>query len=129
MDSVMQTILSSPYIVMGIAIVIFIISLISLVKRIFGFFATLIVLSIALISGYTIINYELVHDAIVEWHTGTKKDNGAIDTLEHKIETNIEEVKQYGGNLIEKMSDYLDEEHKSEPKPTTPAPAPKPETK
>lgn len=66
MDTLVDTLISSPWLLKGLALVIFAIALVFIFKRLAGFAITIILIVAALGSGYTIFNYDQVSSYLRE---------------------------------------------------------------
>lgn len=91
MDQVTNFIFSTSFLGLAVAIIIFIITLALLVKRIIGFFITLLLLAFTIVSGYAVINHEIISKALEQYFEG--RDSGAIEELKRKVAHDIDELK------------------------------------
>lgn len=109
------------------AVIIFIITLVMLVKRLIGGVIFVILLAFALLSGLAIANHDLFREIL----TGFKYEPEKFreDTYTHyknQIQKAIEEIKDAYEHQAKKIESAYDTYHKtSETDKTTPAPAPK----
>lgn len=107
MEEFTNQILSTPVLALIIAIIIFVITVYLLIRRLIGFFITMLLLFFAIVSGYAILN----HDIVRNW---LKKQTGheEITSTPKEEEKSFKEmmIKAYE-ELKEKVDQFI---HKSE---------------
>lgn len=91
MEEFINIILSTPALALIISVVIFIVTLILVIKRLIGFFITLLLLFFTIISGYAILNHDLIRSFLTTYY--------------HEQKVDRENDKNFKKNLLEAYED------------------------
>lgn len=115
MDPQFSEIMSTSVVALGVSVVIFLITLILVVKRLIGFFVTLLLLFFAIAAGYAILNHDIVRDYLIQ---ATHKPEPAekestIHQAQRKVLEALEEIREELNEQKEKLQHFLQEQFDS----------------
>ncbi len=107
MEDGLQYLIQNPYITVLIAVVVFILSLVFVVKRIFSFVITLIILLVCLFAGYVIIYPQeatkVLESFTEEGRQRAYENNGSSKSLNERAKDAYDAVKESLEEYSEKI--------------------------
>ena len=107
MEEILQYLITYPYITVIIAIIIFILTLVFVVKRIFSFALTVIFLAICLISAYVILYpgaaTKFLQGYTEEGRNGASKDGSTSKSLDKSAKKVYDTVRDKVDEYTEKL--------------------------
>jgi len=114
MQEFMNWFTSTPVIALVVSIIVFLITLTLVVKRLIGFFITLLLLFFTIVSGYAILNHQIVSDYLQNYH---QESEAPVDKQQEK---NLQEKLLEGFNSLKKEFDefqnkYMEKSSKDQP--------------
>ncbi len=124
MDPQFSQIMSTSIVALAISVIIFLITLVLVVKRLIGFFITLLLLFFAIAAGYAILNHDIVREYLIS-HSKPVKNESTIQQMQRKVTEALEELREDLNAQKAKLDEYL-HTPSAEPavKPTVPASKP-----
>lgn len=115
MDPQFSEIMSTSVVALGVSVVIFLITLILVVKRLIGFFVTLLLLFFAIAAGYAILNHDIVREYLIQaTHKPepTEKET-TIHQAQRKVLESLEELREELNEQKEKLQHFLQDQFDS----------------
>jgi len=107
MQDIIQYLIDNPYITVLIAVVIFILTLVFVVKRLFSFVFTLIFLIICIFSAYVIIYPETATNFLKSYTEEGQQENyydeTSSKTINERAQDTYQSAKSRFGEYIEKL--------------------------
>lgn len=120
MDQFVNFIFSVSFLSLAISVIIFIVILTLVVKRLIGFFVTLLLLVFAIIAGYAVLNHEIVSKALEQYLEGKGNQGGAVDELKKKVTNDIQGIKDQlntkSNEIINSEKEEIEKREKQEQK-------------
>jgi predicted membrane protein len=110
MDQFFEYLNSNSVLALIVAASIFIITLVLVIKRLIGFFITLLLLAFTIVSGYAVYNNDLVRDFLkqkVDQNRNGITEEQPTPTFQEKIQDAYEKLKVELEIQKEKLQEYL----------------------
>lgn len=113
MDQFLEYFNSNSVLALIVAASIFIITLVLVIKRLIGFFITLLLLAFTIVSGYAVYNNDLVREFLKQKvdqnRNGINKEEHPSPTFQEKIQDAYEKLKVELEVQKEKLQEYLNQ--------------------
>jgi len=116
MEDFINSISATPAIALGVAVLIFIVAVVLVIKRIIGFFITLLLLFFAIVSGYAILNHDIVRSYLNSLQNG-EKPKEEDQNLKKTLINAYEELKEKIDSLIHKSESEETEKNNTNRQP------------
>ncbi len=106
MDPQFSEIMSTSVVALAISVIIFLITLVLVVKRLIGFFITLLLLFFAIAAGYAILNHDIVREYLIA-HSKPVKNESTLQQMQRKVTEALEELREDLNAQKAKLDEYL----------------------
>lgn len=84
MEDFLQFLSSNTVLALIVSIIIFAVTLVLVVKRLIGFFITLLLLFFTIVSGYAILNHDIVRTFLLKYYIGSEEKEKSKETSNYQ---------------------------------------------
>lgn len=113
MDPEFSQVMSTSVVALGVSIVIFLITLVLVVKRLIGFFITLLLLFFAIAAGYAILNHDIVRDYLIQATSKplpAQEKESTIHQVQRKVLETVEELREELNEQKNRLQHFFEEQ-------------------